>query len=361
MEQNNLLISISLLTYNAEKYIENCLTSVLRQTYPRLEILIIDNASTDKTIEYLRDLQLKSFDWAQDKKDLKVIFNQKNVGFATGHNQAIRQSKGEFILCLNQDVILDKNFIAKAVEVFKQDEKVAVVQGKLLRKSVDHPDSHKLVGYQVFPAIDTTGLVILKNRRIINRGQGEIDQGQFEEAKEIFGADGAAPLYRRKALEDIKIPALGKVKKEGEYFDEDFNMYKEDVDLAWRLQLYGWQALYQPKSVAWHDRTAGDSAATNYFAIVRERLKIGKFAKYLAFKNQRLMQLKNEQILLLPKHFPWFLPKEIASWFYVLVFERYTWRAITDLFKQMPQALRKRKVIMARKKVRAKEMERWFQ
>jgi len=397
MEQNQPLVSVSLLTYNAEKYLENCLASVLKQSYPHLEILIIDNASTDGTVEYL-----KSFDLTEDKNNLRIIFNKENVGFAAGHNQAIKESKGEFILCLNQDVVLDKDFITEAIKVFKQAEQVAVVQGKLLRKSVDHPDSHQLVGYQVFSAVDTTGLEILKNRRIINRGQGEIDQGQFEKAREIFGADGAAPVYRRKALEDVKLPARLRPAKSGasagaqnykrslklvrsggmkasfrssltanynqikdldnfgEYFDEDFNMYKEDVDLAWRLQLYGWQAIYQPKSVAWHDRTAGDSAARNYFAIIRERLRIGKFAKYLAFKNQRLMQLKNEQVLLLLKHFPWFLPKETASWFYVLIFERYTWRAIKDLFKQMPRALKKRKVIMARKRIGAKEMEKWF-
>jgi len=341
MQRNHPLVSINLLSYNGRQYVKNCLNSVLRQTYPYIEILVIDNASTDGTAAYLKKIEKQGFQVGSlDYQKIRLIFNQRNLGFAAGHNQGIKESQGESILCLNQDVVLDKDFIKRAVEILEKDDKVAAIQGKLLRM----PLTSRI--------IDTTGLVMLKNRRIINRGQGQTDQGQFEKIEEIFGADGAVPVYRRKALEDIKI------KKE--YFDEDFFAYKEDVDLSWRMRLYGWKIIYQPKAIAWHDRTAGDSAAINYFGIIKERRKISKFAKYLAFKNQRLMQIKNEQSWLLLKHLPWFLPKEIISWFYVLLFERYTWRAIKDLFRQIPQAWQKRKIIMAKKRVGVKEMEKWF-
>ena len=345
MKQNHPLVSINLLTYNAERYIKNCLNSVFSQDYPELEVLIIDNTSTDGTIEYLKKLP--------KKQNLKIIFNKKNIGFAAGHNQGIRESEGNFILCLNQDIVLNSGFVREAMEIFKKDNKIASVQGKLLRWNLGLPTSNQFTDYRVSHIVDTIGLSIFKNRRIINREQGQIDQEQFERTEEIFGADGAAPVYRREALEDVKI-------KE-DFFDEDFFCYKEDVDIAWRLRLNGWKAIYQPKAVAWHARTAGDSAAKNYFAIMRERLKIGKFGKFHAFKNQRLMQLKNEQPLLFLKHLPWFLPKEIISWIYVLLLERYTWRAIRDLFKLTPRAWKKRKIIMANKKVSAKEMERWFE
>ncbi|MBU2068078.1 glycosyltransferase family 2 protein [Patescibacteria group bacterium] len=345
MERNLPLVSINLLTWNGEKYIEDCLNSVFNQSYSNLKILIIDNNSTDKTIKYLKKIKDRS-------KNLKVIFNKKNIGFSAGHNQGIEQSKGDFILCLNQDAVLGNNFIQNIVEVFNRDKKIASVQGKVLRWQKGLPISNQNSDYDVSRIIDTTGLLVLKNRRIINRSQGEIDQEQFNKVEEIFGPDGAVPVYRRKALEDIKI--------EGEYFDESFFAYKEDVDLAWRLRLYGWKSFYQPKSVAYHDRTAGDSFALSYINIIKERLKINKFGKYLAFKNQRLMQIKNEQIGLLIRHLPWILPKEIGSWLYVLILEKYTWRAIGDLFKQIPQAWKKRKIIMSRKKVSAKEMKQWF-
>ena len=310
-----------------------------------LEILIIDNASTDETIEYLKKLP--------KKPNLKIVFNEKNIGFAAGHNQGIRKSKGSFVLCLNQDIVLDSKFVSKAIKTFQTDDKIASVQGKLLRWNLGLPTSNQFTDYKVSHIIDTIGFVVFKNRRIINREQGQIDQGQFEKTKEIFGADGAAPVYRREALEDVKI--------EKDYFDEDFFCYKEDVDIAWRLRLYGWKTLYQPKAIAWHARTAGDSAAKNYFAIMKERLKINKFGKFHAFKNQRLMQLKNEQLLLFIKHLPWFLPKEIISWIYVILLEKHTWKAISDLFKLIPRAWEKRKIIMANRRVSVKEIEKWFE
>jgi len=333
MQRNHPLVSINLLTYNARPYIKDCLNSVLRQTHPHIEILVIDNASFDGTVNYLKQVGSLA-------PNLRVIFNQQNLGFAAGHNQGIEESQGEFILCLNQDVVLDKDFVKRAIEILEKYGQVAAVQGKLLRM----PLFSKI--------IDTTGLVMLKNRRIIARGQGQIDRGQFEKIEEIFGADGAVPIYRRKALVDVKI------KKE--YFDEDFFCYKEDVDLAWRMQLYGWKTIYQPTAIAWHWRGSGDSATRTPWGIIKERRKINQFSKYLSFKNQRLMQLKNDQGWLLLKHLPWFLSKEIASWFYVLFFERYTWRAIKDLFKQMPRAWQKRKIVMAKKRVGLKEMGRWF-
>jgi len=348
MRRKNPPVTVSILTYNGLKYLKYCFNSVFSQSYPDTEIIVLDNHSTDGTVDWLKNLK--------PRNNLRIIFNQENLGFATGHNRIIRESRGKFILCLNQDAVLDRDFILNAVKTFNQDQKIGSVQGKLYRWQIGIPASQSAREYHVSRIIDTTGLKIFKNRRIINREQGQIDQGKFEKTEEVFGADGAVAVYRHQALEDVKTPINNQV----EYFDEDFFAYKEDVDLAWRLRLYGWKTVYQPKAIAWHDRTAGDSAETNYFLIIRERMKIGKFGKYLAFKNGRLAQIKNEQVFLLFKHLPRILTKEIASWIYVILFEKYTWKAIKDLFRQAPSAWRKRKIIMARKRVSAKEMEKWF-
>ncbi len=344
MRQNQPLVSINILTYNGEKYIQECLNSVFNQGYSNIEILIIDNNSTDKTKSYLKKLK--------NRPELKIIFNKKNLGYAGGHNQGIRISQGKYILCLNQDVRLDRYFIKNAVFLLEKDKKIGAIQGKLLRWNLGNTSLEISDKNGVFYIIDTVGLCILKNRRIINIAQGEIDQKQFEKEQKIFGADGAAPIYRMKALEDVKL--------KNEYFDENFFLYKEDVDLAWRLRLYKWKTIYQPKSVAWHDRSSGESASISYLAMIKERRKINKFAKYLAFKNQRLMQIKNEQFGILIKHLPWFLPKEILSWLYVMLFEKYTWKAIRDLFRQAPLSWEKRKIIMVHKKAGTKEMKKWF-
>ncbi len=344
------LVSVDLLLYKPGLYLKPCLDSILNQSYKNFELLVIDNNSEDETVQDIRKIMAQAQSAGPAPFNWRLIENKENLGFAAGHNLGIRESRGELVFLLNQDIILEKDFLENSVEIFSSDEKIGSVQGKLLRLKVEDGELSKT------KIIDNTGLVILKNRRIIARGQGQQDQGQFEKSEEIFGVDGAAPIYRRGALESIKICLNEKC----EYLDEDFFMYKEDVDLAWRLRLQGWKAFYAPGAIQWHARSAGDSAATSYFEIVRERLKISKFAKYLAFKNQRLMQIKNEQAGLLLKHLFWFLPKEIASWVFVILFEHYTWRSIRDLFLQAPRAWQKRKIIMARKKVDVKDLEKWF-
>ncbi len=331
MEQNHPLVSISLLTWNGEKYLKGCLDSVFDQTYPNIEILILDNGSTDGTVEYIKSIS--------DRKNIKYLgHHPENTGFAPGHNEIIRECKGEFVFLLNQDVKLHEDFIKEALRVFDLDKGIGSVQGKAMQWRE---------GY-----IDTTGMIMLKNRRTINRGQGQLDKGQFEEVDEVFGVDGAVPIYRKETLEDVKV--------DDEYFDNDFFAYKEDVDMAWRLRLAGWKAFYQPKAIAYHDRTSGENTALSYWDIIKERLKISKFSKYLSFKNGRLMQIKNEQIGVLIRHLPWFLPKEIGAWGFATIFERYTWKAFIDIFKQMPVMFKKRRIIMGRRRVSSKEMARWF-
>jgi GT2 family glycosyltransferase len=385
---NNIpLVSINILNYNDKKTINKAIESAVGQIYPRVEILIIDNNSADGSCEIIEQ---KISEWEKHRKKLleekypsenysvriKLIKNSENVGFAPGHNQAIHKCQGDFILCLNSDAILTPNYLEQALKSF-DDKKAGAIQGKLLRYDFEKNEIKKDLESKK-NIIDTIGLVILKNRRIIAQAQGEQDYGQYEKEKEIFGADGAVPIYRRAALEDVKLPMtnaarlrfvpadaqfsnqIKDLKKIGEFFDEDFFLYKEDVDLAWRLQLYGWKTLYQPKAIAYHGRGAGDSAAITYRKIIEERRKISQKPKYYSFKNQRLMQIKNEMPLLLLINLPYFLFKEIGSWIYVIIFEHYTIKAIGELFFQTPMAFKKRKIIMKKRRVSWREMRKWF-
>ena len=340
----NPLVSVNILTYNGENLIEQCLKSVLEQSYTELEILVIDNASTDRTVEEIRNPK-------HEIRNIRIIENKKNLGFAAGHNLGIRESRGEYVLCLNQDVVLDKDFVKYTVEAMEKDKKIGSVQGKLLKNQ---------------KIIDVTGLLMFKNRRVIARGQGEEDKNQYA-AGEIFGVDGAAPLYRRTALENIKLPIRIKFAYNShqnshayEYFDEDFFCYKEDVDLAWRLRLYGWKSVYEPRAIAYHLRGAGERAVKNYISVALARRKISQFAKFYSFKNDRLMRIKNELPSLFFRHFFSILIKEISAWVYVLFLEHYTWKSIKALIKEAPNAWRKRKLIMSKKRVSGAEMRKWF-
>ncbi len=182
----NPLVSVNILTYNARDLIVPCLNSVCNQSYTNMQILIIDNASSDNSLEIIDEYQKQ-----ETKFPIKVITNQENLGFTRGHNLGIQKSEGKYVLCLNQDVILDKHFIKNAVESIEVDQHIGAVQGKLY-KSEMREGKYKLEKN----ILDSTGLLMFKNRRIVARGQGEKDNQQYERG-EVFGADGPAPLYRR--------------------------------------------------------------------------------------------------------------------------------------------------------------------
>ncbi len=330
------LVSVNILTYNGENLIGPCLKAVGEQTYPAIEVLVIDNASIDKSVERSQEIKIKF--------PLRIIKNSHNVGFAAGHNQGIGESRGEYVLCLNQDVLLKKDFVENLVRAMKNDERIGAIQGKLYKINDFNHVKEEI--------IDSAGLLIYKNGRVINRGQGEREVNQYNQKEEIFGADGAAPLYRRIALEDAKI--------EDEYFDKDFFCYKEDIDLSWRMRILGWKIFYEPNAVGYHLRGAGELATNNPLKIIGQREKISSFAKFHSFKNQRLMQIKNEFLSLFFLHFFYILIKELGAWLYALIFESYTRKAILELIKQIPRAVNKRREIMARCRIKSTELIRWF-
>ena len=184
-------------------------------------------------------------------------------------------------MLLNQDAILTPNFLKEAIKILEKDKRIGALQPKVLKYDFQEKKPKNI--------FDTTGLLMLKNRRIINRGQGQKDKDQFNKQEEIFGADGAVPIYRRKTLENIKLPICADPRSyphqsvSYEYFDESFFAYKEDVDLAWRMRLYGWKIIYAPNVLAYHERGAGESASRKALDILKERRSISLFAKTISF------------------------------------------------------------------------------
>ena len=360
MKSKNLLVSVVVLTYNGEKTIGEALSSVFNQSYNNIEVIVVDNASEDGTVRIISQFYGEVGPPREVRPPkIEIIRNRKNIGFA-GHNVGIENSKGEYVLCMNQDVVLDKDFITEAVKVFEQDEKIGAIQPKMKNKN----DKTR---------IDSTGHVIFKSRRMVDRGQGEEDVGQYEQIEEVFGNNGAVAFFRKACLEDVKIQvpsskfsakggsAPGGKVSSSEYYDPDFFMYKEDVDLSWRIRLYGWKIMYCPKAIVYTDRTSKPiSGKAGVVQVIKTRKKQKQYVQQLSFKNHRLNLIKNDLLWLFLKHLPWILPREIGAWMYVLFFEPRTWPAIAELFRQMPRAWKKRKIIMAKKRVGAREIEKWF-
>ncbi len=342
-------ISIVIIHYNTPQYLKTCLDSIFEQTYKNIEVIFIDNNSPDKSgLEFVRTQY-------GHKESLLIVPNVENLGYAKAANQGIRAalhpesssadfSPADYIVITNPDIIYTPTYFEKIIARVEQDEKIAAITGKVCKYDFDRLKPTNI--------IDTVGLFAYKNRRVIDDGQGLIDEGQFDEECEVFGVSGACPLYRAKALEDVKIL--------GEYFDEDFFMYKEDVDLSWRFLLYGWKNLYYPKAVAYHGRGTGVQRRFFNKEILANRSKLSKFQKKHSFRNQYLMEAKNELWSNFFKDFFYIIFKKLAIFAYITLREPYLWGSYFEYLMKLPRALKKRQIIMKNKKISNKEMGKWF-
>ncbi len=161
----------------------------------------------------------------------------------------------------------------------------------------------------------------------------------------MWGVDGPAPVYRRAALEDARLP-----RSDGgwEVLDEDFFLYKEDVDLAWRLRLLGWAAWYEPAAFAWHASGTGETGATTMLEIARANRAISHAAGALSWRNQRLMQVKNETVASYLRDLPWILRREVLSWAFIVVFDIRRLSVLGSFFRLLPTTRRKRRYLQVR-------------
>ena len=297
-------VSVSIVNYCGRELLAECLASVGRQTYPSLETVVVDNASDDGSVEFVRE----SFPWA------RVIENGRNELFCRAQNTGISSTSGEYVLILNNDVVLHEDFITEAVKAMEADPKVGAVSGKVFRM-----DGR---------TIDTTGLFKGRDRRPVERGYGRPDEGRFDGPEYVFGAGGVCPLYRRECLDDT---ALG-----GEYFDSGYGAFYEDLDLAWRAHRKGWRAFYAPKAVAWHHRGAtaqrgkGDKRGMfSGFAYAR----LPDFLKARLLLNRYKTMIKNDRLPEFIRDLPWIFLYDLRLWGFTLLFSP---GAVPDFVKGLP-------------------------
>jgi GT2 family glycosyltransferase len=311
--------SIHIVTYNSSEHIDDCLEAVLMQSYPINQIVIIDNASKDNTLEKLQKWNSK----------IQLVKNIKNNGFAGGHNQAIRMTDTDFCLILNPDVVLDKDYVLKTIEALENTPRAGSATGNLLFKA----DPKR---------IDSTGLIIKKARRAFDRGAHQSEE-HFQQSEEVFGVSGAAAMYAREMINDISL--------DGEFFDEDFFAYKEDVDVAWRAQLLGWKALYEPSAVAYHERGWKEGGRSSKPLFVRR----------LSYMNRYKMMVKNDTATMMLKHIVPLFIYECISFAYALVREPKLLGAWADFFRKYSDLRKKRHAIRSKQRVSPSELNKWFE
>ncbi|WP_036721094.1 glycosyltransferase family 2 protein [Paenibacillus sp. FSL R7-277] len=324
-------VSVHIVTYNSADDIAECLSAVLSQDYPVKKIVVVDNASSDGSAEKVRafyhertaETRPGAYVNSTSSPTLVLLENEHNTGFAPAHNQAIAGTTTDYVLVLNPDLTLAPDYISKLIARMEADSRIGSATGKLLLKA-----DHSLV--------DSTGLRMNKARRAFDRGAGE-PADQWNESGEVFGVSGAAAMYSRRMIEDISV--------EGEFFDADFFAYKEDVDVAWRAELFGWKAYYDAEAIGYHERgwkTSGRSGKA-------------MFIKRISYINRYKMIYKNEPSRTLLLTLLNSLPYEIAAHGYSLLKEPKLLGAWTSFFAQRAVLKRKRRYIQEKAKRQGRE------
>jgi GT2 family glycosyltransferase len=243
-------VVVGILAYKSEKYIRTCLKSVLDQTYPNIEIIVLNNHSPDTVDEIIES----------EFPEINLIKSEENLGFGKGHNKIWSSRPDDLYLCLNVDIILEPDFIAELVNTLKSHPKAGTVSGKIKRWDFQKNDKTD--------QIDTVGLEIHSNHKVIDIGAGETDTGQYDGLREVFGVSGAVFLIRPDAMKELG------------GFDERMFMYKEDVDLMYRMQWLGYKVFVNSKAVAYHDRTHGKG-------------NVSRNVRGMSFVHHRIMLKKN--------------------------------------------------------------------
>lgn len=237
------------------RFLESCIKSLLNSTYRDFEIVVVDNSSSDGSIEHIR----KSF---SNEPRLKMVLLNKNYGFAAGNNIGYRYThpNSEFILFLNNDTEVEKDCLDKIIKKMVQDPSIGAAQPKL--RSMREKEK-----------IDAVGSLVDYYGRTWLRGANEYDRGQYDSIDETFCAQGAAIVVRRNIINKVGL------------FEPEYFMYYEETDLCWRMWLTGYKVVVIPEAVVYHYGGGSTIYPTSYHE---------EYFKFFNFrKNHVVTMLKN--------------------------------------------------------------------
>ncbi|VAV85792.1 Glycosyltransferase [hydrothermal vent metagenome] len=331
------LMSIVIANWNGKALLKPCLESIFVQNHPtailpqtRFEIIIVDNGSTDGSVAFIE----------KTHPELRLIKNPQNLGFAKANNQGILASKGEFILTLNNDTVLDKNFLAALMGAAADSEPhVGMWATKILSLS------DKTI-------IDSVGgLLLYPDGLARGRGRLERDNSQYDALRKILLPSACAALYRKKMLDEVGL------------FDEDFFAYCEDTDLGLRARLLGWDAVNVPGAVCFHSysATGGDYSTFKAYHVERNRA-------YVLIKNFPLSRILSSPFHTLRRYAKQLssirsgkgassrIAKKTGKSGLFFIFIKVYFAVIINL----PTLLKKRRIIQRRRTVAESEFSQWL-
>lgn len=263
--------SVIIPNWNGENLLKDCLKSLREQTFTDFEIILVDNGSEDDSLNYT----------SINFPEVKIVRLSKNYGFAKAINEGVRNSNADYVVFLNNDTYADKNWLKSLVVYAKKYPKAISINSKLLN-------------YYKRSKIDGVGIVINEVGQARSLGWQEEDKGQYDRAKYIFGATGGASLFKRLAF--IKVGL----------FDENFFMYSEEVDFAFRAQFLGYKSILCPKAIVYHKHKASAK-------------RLPQHTEYWQFRNMYQTIIKNFPTKVILKKWRWL--KIILVYFNTIIYQ----------------------------------------
>lgn len=251
MKKQKIKASIIILNYFGEEILKDTIISVLNSTFSskEFELIIVDNNSKDNSKNIIKDFEKKYL-------NVKSLFLNKNLGFAGGNNKGIKIAKGEYIILLNNDCIVDKNWLKELIILADKNSKIFSVGSKLMKypsdlKSIQNAGS---VVFQDGYGRDIGSIVTSERNSFY-----ENDSKQFNLEKEVYSNCGAAVLFRTKILKKIGL------------LDETFFMYYEDTEISERASLSGYLNYFCPKAVVYHHHAKSSKEWSPFFIFNTEK------------------------------------------------------------------------------------------
>lgn len=307
---HNPLVSVIIVNWNGMRFLKDCLGSLSKSTYKNTEILFVDNASVDDSVGFVK----KNF------PKITIYKNSKNLGFAGGHEVAYKNVKGEVILLLSMDTIIEKNVIQELVNTLESDSSIGAVQPKLLM-------------YPEKDLIDSVGSFFLLSGLLYHYGyQKNHTLAKYNKQMDVYSAKGACILFRKSTLDKTGL------------FDKDYFAYFEETDLCHRIWLAGYRVVYSPKAIVYH--TGGGAS----------KKMVPSFIQFHSYKNRICTYLKNLSLKYLLIVFPSTIAIYEATSLLFLVKLQFSlaWalqRAILWNIMHLPETIKKRKFIQSKIRV----------